>query len=220
MSKGASRTPAVKPDVDLRGQWAFVRDQGSRGTCLACAASDCHDHAHKSGALSAEFLFYHAVQAMPNKNPDDGITFGTARQALTSHGQPVEAEWPYQLTQPSPWMPPTVTKRWRGDLGLGLADATAIAKLIKQGTPVIVGLQLTAGFVGSIAAPFVIPATGAGFGGHAVLGIGCGHLSGKEHLLIRNSWGVKWADQGHAWLPLQYLADKLIGYAVITKQGP
>ncbi len=214
------RTPAVKPDVDLRDQWPSVRDQKSRGTCLACAASDCHEHAQASGALSAEFLFYHAVQAMPDKNPDHGITLATARQALIAHGQPVEAEWPYQLTQPSPWTPPKVTKLWHGDLRVGSADASAISKLIKLGNPVIVGLQLTTDFVGLIASPFVIPATGSGFGGHAVLGIGCGLLSGVEHLLIRNSWGVKWADQGHAWLPLQYLADKLIGYAVIAKQGP
>lgn len=208
--------------VDLRKAWETVRDQGGRSACLACAASDAHAHAHeRRRPLSAEFLFYHAAQMMPGRVVTAGLTFAAVDAALKAHGQPDEDEWPYSATPPSPWNPPTVTTRWYGSLHTAAADIATIVSRIESRQPVVLGLRLSTGFYSVTTAPFVIPALGPGFGGHAVLGVGMAdYAPAGELILIRNSWGSTWGDQGYAWLPTAYLHDKLIGYRTIAATTP
>lgn len=208
---------SIRVGVDLRGACQSIRDQGDRATCLACATSDAHAMFHGCAPLSAEFLFFHAIQMATVGNLTDGITFDEAAAALRRKGQPAEQEWPYSPKQPSPWVPPAVTKLWHGGLGLGAADAaTLIVHLLKDGQPAVLGVRMSAEFLSPAAPNFVIPAAGAGFGGHAVLVVGLGRDSaGQQHLLIRNSWGNSWGDAGHAWLAVEYLNDKLIGFASV-----
>lgn len=208
---------SISVEVDLRGACQSIRDQGDRATCLACATSDAHAMFHGCSSLSAEFLFFHAIQMATVGNLTDGITLDEAAAALTQKGQPPEQEWPYSLKQPSPWAPPAVTKLWYGTLGSAVANAPAlIAQLLKDGRPAVLGIRISAEFLSPAAPDFVIPANGAGFGGHAVLVVGLGRdVAGRLHLLFRNSWGNSWGDAGCAWLAIEYLNDKLIGFASI-----
>lgn len=203
--------------VDLRDAWGSVRDQGPRGACLACAASDAHAHAHeRRRPLSAEFLFYHAGQLMPGKDVTAGLTFSAVDTALKNQGQPDEDEWPYSPMPPNPWVPPAVKELWYGRLGGPSADVAVIVKTLESRQPVVLGLKLTAAFYNLPTSPFVLPASGVGFGGHAVLAVGIADYEPiGELILIRNSWGRAWGDKGHAWLPTAYLHDKLIEYCTI-----
>jgi C1A family cysteine protease len=40
-------------------------------------------------------------------------------------------------------------------------------------------------------------------GGHAVLAVG--YSDAKRHVIVRNSWGPTWGDQGYFYMPYQYL---------------
>ncbi len=57
-------------------------------------------------------------------------------------------------------------------------------------------------------------------GGHAVMAVGYDDdieivntnrrgLKTKRALLIRNSWGEDWGDEGYGWLPYAYVVDGL-----------
>jgi C1A family cysteine protease len=203
--------------VDLRSQWKYVRDQGGRNSCLACASSDAHMHAQKlDHPLSAEYLFFQAARFMPGNDVSKGLTFQAAQSALRDHGQPHEDEWPYQMVEPHPWLPPAVTTIWSADLKLDPAQeiSTVISK-IKSGSPVILAIRLNAEFLNVHGPLYRISSSGPGFGGHVVVAVGLGVDSlagGEEFLLVRNSWGQGWGVAGHAWLPTQYLADKMIGF--------
>lgn len=205
--------------IDLRSGWDFVRDQGGRSSCLACAGSDAHMHAQDlNHPLSAEYLFFQAAQFMPGNDVSAGLTFQAAQSALRDHGQPHEDEWPYQMVEPNPWLPPAVTNIWSADLAFDPAQpVSAIVSQIKSGRPVILGVRLAAGFLGVHAPLYRIEPIGPGFGGHAVLVVGLGiDARGDEFLLVRNSWGDGWGLAGHAWLPVQYLTDKLIGFGTTS----
>jgi hypothetical protein len=208
-------TGQIEPEVDLRESWEFLRDQGSRPTCLACATSDAHVHLQKCAPLSVEYLFFQSVQRSTAKDPTSGLTFEQVGDALIHEGQPLEHEWPYAQAQPSSWAPPAITRRWYADLGSRKKDAAEeIARLLRGGHPVVLGLRISAAFIGPALPNATIPGVGSGFGGHAVLAVGLGSDdAGRMHFLIRNSWGVAWGSNGHAWLDSAYFDDKLIGFS-------
>jgi hypothetical protein len=205
----------IVPTVDLRGLWTNVRDQGGRESCLACAASDLHTNAHGlRHALSAEYLFYHGAQRLPRKDFSRGLTFEVIDAALRDDGQPSECAWPYQVKHPSPWAPPVVTQLWFGGLGSMGTDTSSIFDALNAGMPVILGVHLVPGFNRVQSSPHIVDPRGRPAGVHAVLAVGTGRRPAgpdDDLLIIRNSWGSNWGHDGHAWLPREYLVDKLIG---------
>jgi hypothetical protein len=213
-----SATGGLDVQVDLRSAWTAVRDQGLRSSCLACTASDAHAFSHgRDRPLSVEFLFFHAGQKMPGKNVASGLTFAAVDGALQAEGQPDDAEWPYAMTQPDPWEPPAVSRRWYGRLASAAGTIEAIVQCLKAQQPVVLGVRLTAEFIALNTLPYVIPASGHGFGGHAVLAVGLAqHPEHGSLLLVRNSWGPNWGDGGYGWLCADYLIDNLIGDRVVS----
>jgi C1A family cysteine protease len=45
---------------------------------------------------------------------------------------------------------------------------------------------------------------------HAVAVVGTATINGDVAFLARNSWGVSWGDEGHAWLPLTYVDARAV----------
>jgi hypothetical protein len=66
--------------------------------------------------------------------------------------------------------------------------------------------------------PFVIPAHGPIRGLHAVGAVGAGVGPTGALVLIRNSWGSGWGDQGHAWLDEAFLRRHLKGVLLLTAE--
>lgn len=47
---------------------------------------------------------------------------------------------------------------------------------------------------------------------HAVVAVGFYLIGGElKYVRIRNSWGVKWGDNGHFWMPMSYIEDRFTG---------
>lgn len=218
-----SEVGGITVEADVRAAWTGVRDQGARPTCLACAVSDAHAHAHGlTHPLSVEFLFYAGFKRAPLLNVAHGLTLTAANDALRSDGQPNELEWPYQPKTPDPWTPPDLTTFWHGGLDQAGTGGDGVVAALRSGQPVVLGLRLVPGFNRVQKAPYIIETTGPAVGGHGVLAVGLGAsvVGGKTDLvLIRNSWGFRWGFGGHAWLPLTYLDDKLIGSRTLVAQA-
>lgn len=212
-----SHIGGIVVQADVRHAWTSVRDQGRRPTCIACAVSDAHAHAHGlSHGLSVEYLFFAAVQRAPTLNQARGVTFDAADLALRGDGQPHEVEWPYQATTPNPWTPPTLTTLWYG--GLHPCASSEVMPALLGGTPVVLGLKLVPGFNRVQLSPHIINTSGTPVGGHGVLGVGLGaSVQGGsiDLVLLRNSWGPGWGQGGYAWLPLSYLTKNLIGARIL-----
>lgn len=201
---------------DIRHAWSSVRDQGTRPTCLAHAASDVHMVSHrKIEFLSAEALLHHGAAHVAGR-PEDGLTVSAAEKALRDNGQPLEDEWPYGITAPGSAIGPC-TDRWFGSLSRFSSGSYAtLEPHLTGGIPALLVIRLTDAFY-YVVEPWTIPATGVGHVLHAVVAAGVGaNAAGEKFILIRNSWGSGWGDKGHAWLASDYLSDKLIEWCLIS----
>lgn len=95
--------------VDLRASFGAARNQGSRPTCLAFAASDAHAALREGWVpLSCEYAFFQA-QRHAGRMPSTGALLSSMLEALRKNGQPQESGWPYLSAtpaDPASWLPP------------------------------------------------------------------------------------------------------------------
>ncbi len=209
--------------VDLRGQLPAATAQGRRNCCLAFAASAAHEHARADGSsLSIEYLYFQSVARSPGANPDRGATMEAVAYAVNKDGQPTEATWPFQKTQlyPPAWAPPTsLGELYHADVKVGKLGFEAICELLDAGLVVVLGIVITDNFrTPDQGGKIEVSPTDIERGGHAVLAVGHGHdQMGSRYLLIRNSWGMTWGIDGHAWVSKVYLDTQLYETAILSK---
>jgi len=199
-------------EVDLRSSFQSVRDQKDRPTCLAFATSAAHEIVRGSKSyLSAEYLYHFAKHG-----PDLGCTFPSMSAVLGTEGQPAETDCPLLSKEPSsPWKPPTGLHVFRRDSEFPSAGMQGVLETIRRGQAPVLGVRVLDPFFRP-APPWVISALGREHGLHAVVGAGIGRHNGELAILIRNSWGKSWADQGYAWLDETFLNQHLVAVMNLT----
>lgn len=210
--------------IDLRIQITQLKDQGRRGTCVACAATSAHELVRVEGVeFSIEYLHWASKRRDGLPRQSEGTTLEAAKDALGQDGQPLEASWPYDETRDQ-WTAayqPTLSainearqRRLNGGEMLS-PSALSIRMAVDRGHPVVLGIRLHAtwysvGPDGRIA----MPAAGSrDFGGHAVLVVGYR----VDELILQNSWGTDWGDNGCAYLPDDYVDLFAIAAWSLTK---
>lgn len=183
------------------------RDQGDRLTCLAFAISNLN-RSSAPATLSPEFVYQSTALQTPGWKPGDGLIPSIAFTA-SAPGQPEESHYPYQADEPKiPIAPLPHHLTLHGTaIRIHPQSAAYVAQSIRGGYPIGLVLHLTPEFYRPTKGivpfnTFVLPDTL-----HAVLAVGIGkeQSTGTEHILIQNSWGPGWGNNGHAWLPSQYL---------------
>lgn len=209
---------------DLRNAFGPARDQGARPTCLAFAASDAHA-ALRTGwtPLSCEFAFFHA-QRRAGLSPTGGARLSAMLDALREDGQPEETGWPYLASLPaiiSTWVPPGSISQVYGRNGQSETPGLdQIIPWIELDRPVIALTMLSPSFYRPSPDGVVDPASGElpePARRHAIIACGHGTVDGQRALFVRNSWGSRWGQSGHAWLTERFLGPRLYGAAVLLE---
>ena len=205
----------VEIEVDLRPKLGAIRDQGARPTCLAHATTAAHEKCRGSTTwLSPEYLHFFATGGISS-----AVTFAKIADTLKGKGQPVDADCPYLSTDPpSGWKPRTRLTVFRRDsherTGSSLSE---IERLIRGEQVPVLGIALTNGFF-MPSPPWNISSDGPLRGFHAVVGVGLGKFRANRAVLIRNSWGFGWADDGYAWLDAIFISRHLKKVLVLTDE--
>ena len=138
--------------------------------------------------------------------------------ALSSHGQPVDSDCPYQPSTPAAaWKPPKGLAVFRRRSRKAAADFAAIEGAIKAGHVPVLGIALPVDFH-TPSPPWVLPSDGTNLGLHAIAGVGLGSIGAKRFILVRNSWGITWGDRGHAWIDHRFVRSQVKEVLVLTTE--
>ena len=110
---------------DLRDPRSHIWDQGNRPTCLAIAASTAHQltRAHPE-PFAPDALWLYTLNAGAASH--DGTTAAAIGDALQDWGQPVAADWPYELPFTSVVPPDSAgTPPWLSSMSVWIASTTS-----------------------------------------------------------------------------------------------
>jgi C1A family cysteine protease len=230
----ASELPS---SADLREWCSPVENQGAIGSCTAHAGVGVVEYFERRAFgkyLDASRLFlYKVTRNLMQRTGDTGSFLRTTMQAMVLFGVPPEDYYPYRVDEFDE-EPPAFTYAFAQNYqaldyyrldrpGISPPDLlTEVKRHLASGLPSMFGFSVYRSIdqanqsEGKI--PFPVEQERI-VGGHAVVAVGYkddvviknidGGPETSGALLIRNSWGPKWGDEGYGWLPYRYVEERL-----------
>ena len=230
----SQKKPALPKKVDNRKWCSPIKDQGEIGACTAFAAVGMYEYYQKKGfgkyIDGSELFIYKAERNMLNWKGDTGAYIRTAMGALALFGVPPSKHYPYDASKYDAEPPAFVYSYGQSFQALtyyrldplGTSGDQVLANIKKQ---VLAGLPVMMGFTcytsldhDKTSDSGEIPYPGkkeSVLGGHAVMIAGydddnvvinpLDNTRKKGALIIRNSWGKNWGDDGYGYIPYEYV---------------
>jgi C1A family cysteine protease len=220
---------AMRKREDLREWCPPIEDQEAVGSCTAHAGVALVEYCEKKAAgvhLDASRLFlYKVTRNLLHWTGDTGAYLRTTMKAMRLFGVPPEEYYGYDVArfddEPEAFLYAFAANYkalvyTRLDIpGTDKDDLLRqIKRLLRNGFPSMFGFTVYSSLYGAEQGRIPYPGEGDKVvGGHAVVAVGydndleIGEDTGA--LLIRNSWGTDWGEDGYGWLPYKYVTTGL-----------
>lgn len=199
--------------VDLRNKFPAVYDQGTLGSCTANAVVAAYQYLNKKHYGSRLFLYYNTRMLDKTINYDAGSTLTQTINAAKKYGICQDNNWAYS---PSRFKIRPKIAAYTNARPFVIQESEPIMPTITQlkaclaeGYPFICGILVYSSFMSAeVRSTGRVPLPQSGeeiIGGHAIVCVGYN----KDGWIMRNSWGPRWGDRGHFYLPYSYLIDEM-----------
>ncbi len=236
---GETKQPKAKKagmpsKIDLRADFSPIEDQGSLGSCTANAAVGLFEYFERRASgrfIDASRLFlYKAERNLLGWTGDTGAYLRTAMEALVLFGAPPERYWPYDPSPPSinplyDLEPPAFCYAFGANYRAityyrldppGASQVQVLADIktfLAAGFPSMFGFPVYHEYDFPLPGGLVAYPTTGYRGGHANVAAGYDDNlmigADKGALLVRNSWGTGWANNGYGWMSYRYVTEGL-----------
>ena len=213
-----STSAQIQSMVDLRNQMSPVEDQGKVGSCTGCAVAGALEFLQRKATgtytdISRLFLYYNGRAAIGTQSYDSGATLRDVVKSAAKLGACSESIWPYMIG-----------KYTRVPTSAAYADAAknkvteymrietldGVRQCLSEGFPVVFGFTAYSAFMSpAVTASGVLDMPGRlekAIGGHAAVIVG--YSDASKRVLVRNSWGPKWGDNGYFTMPYDYVSNR------------
>ena len=222
-----SKAAKLPASVDLRQWCSPIEDQGDLGSCTANAGVgllEYYERRTRGHYLDGSRLFlYKATRDLLGWTGDQGADLRTTMKAMALFGVPPEQYWKYKIVAFDDEPPAfcyafaqnyQALKYYRLDPpDTSPSEVLAcIKKYLAAELPSMFGFTVYSSFppVGAGTGDIPFPKPGESvLGGHAIDAVGYDDSKkigdNKGALLIRNSWGTDWGENGYGWLPYKYV---------------
>ncbi len=216
----AAKPPTAPPaSVDLRFDDPPIEDQEDIGSCTAQAVVGLWEHLqirlHGEHFDGSRLFLYKVTRNYLGWVGDTGAFVRSAIKALRLFGTCPEVYWPYVTgdfdVEPRAFCY-AFAQNFKAIAYHRLEDLKGLKRSLAQGLPFAFGFTVYKQAIHAADATGEIPFPGpkdTPTGGHAVVAVGYDDKkkigAGAGALLIRNSWGTGWGDQGYGWLPYEYV---------------
>ncbi len=235
--------------ADLREWCSPIENQKMLGSCTAHAGAGVIEYYERKAFgrhIDASRLFlYKVTRNLMKMKGDTGAFLRTTMGAMVLFGVPPEEYWPYTDDEkgfdqePPPFCYAyaqnfQTIKYFRHDLPAAKGEEVLnkVKTYLSKGHPTMFGFTVynsieQAEKTGKI--PFPSPKEKIE-GGHAIVTVGYddkmkitnkyGKVETTGALLIRNSWGAGWGEEGYGWLPYEYVLKGLADdfWAILKKE--
>lgn len=196
-----------------------VFDQGHNGSCSANAICGAFSYMsnilnRNNPELSRLFLYYNQRSMEGSTRYDSGSQIRTGIKSIKKLGICSESEHPYFL--PISRRPSSEAyKNALSNVGVVYerisTDITGFKTAIASGFPVIFGFSVPSYFENEeVSKTGIMPEYNNEtiIGGHAA--VACGYDDVKKTILVRNSWGSSWGDEGYFHMPYSFIDSSLL----------
>jgi C1A family cysteine protease len=216
-----TRVPAV---IDLRSKMPPITDQGELGSCTAHATVAPMWRALANAGktpftISTLFQYYVERILEGTVTSDAGATIADILRAAHHYGICPDYFWPYDISKFRELPPTTAFDKAKEERAHVYAPVPLtvkrVAGCLALGFPIMFGISVYESFE-NVQHDGKIPMPGSYeelLGGHAIDIVGI-NSSDKDsggipaqHVVIRNSWNVGWADKGYGYMPIAYVTD-------------
>jgi hypothetical protein len=193
---------------DFRRAQTPVRQQGDRPTCVAFAVSAAHEWAAGDALIRSPEDAMWAAHEVGNVPGREAVSVAWALSGLAQHGHAQETAWPYGKPRWNHGRPAAAlnaaNRRELPPFHL-LPDPAfdRVAAELADGRPVVLTLRVVRSAWRQPDGTIDAGPNRKTPGNHAVLAVGA--LSNPARIVIKNSWGRGWGDNGYGYVTSRYL---------------